>query len=99
MVRSALLRCVPALTLILILILCSSSLAPAWAAGNHPRPQPPGAPATATVQHAGAVTALTAWLQALAGKVAGQLGGHHFVVDKGICIDPNGLPCTGAGGS
>jgi hypothetical protein len=95
--RSALSRCIPALSL--SLILCSTALAPAWAAGNTPRPQTAGVPAAATVQHPGAMAALSTWLQALAGKVAGRLGGHRFVVDKGICIDPNGLPCTAAAGN
>jgi hypothetical protein len=87
MSRSALSRCVAALTL----ILCLSALAPAWASGNT---HPPSAPAPAAVQHAGALTTLWTWLQMLVGKA----GGHHFVIDKGCANDPNGLTCGGAGG-
>ena len=85
MSRSALSRCVA----VLILILCLGSLAPAWASA---RPEPSTAPATAAVQHAGALTSLWVWLQALVGKATGQPGGHHFVIDKGCANDPNGQP-------
>jgi hypothetical protein len=85
MFRSALPRCVAVLTL----VLCLSSLAPAWASGKT-GPLPVRTPAPAAAQHAGALTTLWNWLQALVGKPAGQSGGTHLVIDIGACNDPNG---------
>ncbi len=89
MFRSASCRWVAAFAL----VLCLSSLAPAWAAGSARQPSP-AAPAAAAVQHAGALATAWAWLQGLVAKAAGQPGGRHIVIDVGICNDPNGQ-CTG----
>ena len=87
MSRSALPRCVAAF----VLVLCLLSRAPAWAAGKSLPEAPSAAPAAA--QHAGALATVWSWLQALVGKAAAQPGGRHFVIDAGLCNDPNGGHC------
>ncbi|HVR07601.1 MAG TPA: hypothetical protein VMW75_06090 [Thermoanaerobaculia bacterium] len=85
MSRSALPRCIA----VFVLVLCLISLAPAWASGKA-RPPVPSTPAPGVSQQAGVLASLWSWLEALAGKSAGEGGGHHMVIDKGCSIDPNG---------
>jgi hypothetical protein len=82
-------RSTPRSVAALTLALCLSSLATAGASGKA-APVPVRTPAPAAVQHAGTLTTLWTWLQALVGNPAGQSGRHHLIIEIGPCNDPNG---------